>query len=760
MTHDTGTRAAGHGDNADDDTRATRVSAPYGDTANAYYTAGWRGVLPLPPGTKTPPPGGYTGAGGAWPSGADVWTWAEDHATGNICLRMPPDVIGIDVDAYDDKHGAQTFAEANNKNQPLPPTWRSTSRGDRVSGIYLYRVPPGLAWPGELGPGVEIIQTRHRYAVAPPSVHPSTGRRYRWITPDGDTAGDGRVPNVDELPDLPQDWIDALTGGRIAVDTTKATVDANDYTAWSTQNAHHGAPCGIVRVAKTRAINDMRDATASRHDTGLRAAMHLARLSTEGHTGCGTALDALAEAFISSITTGAAARTTEAGQAEWARIYNGALAVIAADGQLAACDLPDPCAHPLAGILPAQHLHEPARTDVTSPYSGGAHDRYTPPVIDGDDTANADAAFAAEVARERFRLDVRDTARRELAEQRERQQWPGMPVSYDLRSLLELDMPDPEWTIDALLPAGGNVVVVAAAKAGKTTTVNDIVRSLVDDRPVFGRYGVRFATGTCHLWNYEVGGGMYRQWLRDVGIDNDDRVHVMNLRGRRVPLSVDMIKNETIGILQASATRAWVLDPFARALIGNALSENDNSEVSAFLDVLDEIKEIAGVEHLIIPTHASRMDTTPGAERSRGASRLEDWADVRWYLSRDSEGARFFRASGRDVETEEEMLVMDPVTRRLHLQAGERADAAGHGDKKERISDGELQKLVLDAVRDCPGVGVRGLRRAVTDRRAARVNRIDDAVSALASQGVIVVRDGTNRMQEHWLPAQLSASEV
>lgn len=731
------------------DAAGRRSSNPYGDAANLYYSAGWRGVLPLPPGQKYPPPHGYTGAGGKWPSGADVWAWSEDHAHGNVGLRLPADVIGLDVDAYDDKQGENTMRAALDRWGTLPDTYRSTSRDDGRSGIYLYRVPPGLWWPGEVGPGVEVIQTRHRYAVAPPSVHPS-GRRYEWHDTHGRPLAGGTVPALYDLPHLPVRWVEGLTAGRLAVDIAKADVDDAAHAAWIGAPKHVGAPCGIVRVALQRALTELRSPAGSRHDTTLRVVMHLARLGTEGHTGCGVALDTLCTAFFDAVSPD---RGVEAATAEWQRLYAGALSVIAADGHLTPCDLPDPCAHPMAGLIMPADLHAAPDTRAVSPYSGGGEfGQARPPADDLESLADA---FAVEVAREAHRLAVKQAARRQVDADEQARQWPGYPPTYDLRTLLALDEPEPVWTVEGLLPEGGNVVVIAAAKAGKTTTVNDVVRSLVDGRPVFGRYAVNFAAGTCHLWNYEVGRSMYRAWLREVGIENDDRVHVMNLRGHRVPLSVEQVKRGAVEGLQNTDARVWVLDPFARALIGNALSENDNSEVSAFLDVLDEIKAAAGVEHLIIPTHASRMDTTPGAERSRGASRLEDWADVRWYLSRDSEGGRFFRASGRDVETEEEQLVMDTLTRRLVLQPGERATPAEGPGRKKKVTDGDIQTAAVALIGDAPGIGVRGLRRAVADRYSVDEKRVDAAVQALASQGVVVFREGRNRMREHYLPAQL-----
>src|SRR5687767_12677953 len=102
------------------------MSGPYATAAATYWTAGWRGVLPLPARKKADPPRGFTGGAGVDPSFPDLQAWSDGReGGGNIGLRLPIDVIGIDVDAYDGKAGALTLARAENDHGKLPPTWRT-----------------------------------------------------------------------------------------------------------------------------------------------------------------------------------------------------------------------------------------------------------------------------------------------------------------------------------------------------------------------------------------------------------------------------------------------------------------------------------------------------------------------------------------------------------------------------------------------------------------------------------------------------------
>ena len=69
----------------------------YADLADIYRNRGWRGVLPLKPGTKSPPPAGYTGKSAPDPTDDQIEQWKG--CVGDVAVRMPDGVIGIDVDA-------------------------------------------------------------------------------------------------------------------------------------------------------------------------------------------------------------------------------------------------------------------------------------------------------------------------------------------------------------------------------------------------------------------------------------------------------------------------------------------------------------------------------------------------------------------------------------------------------------------------------------------------------------------------------------
>lgn len=277
-------------------------------------------------------------------------------------------------------------------------------------------------------------------------------------------------------------------------------------------------------------------------------------------------------------------------------------------------------------------------------------------------------------------LRARDEAKRLFAAEKAAAQFRVPPNRPTLAEELLIPSKPVQYRIDRLLPIGGNVLLPAQYKAGKTTTVNNLVASYADAEPFLGKFEMFPAEGRIAVWNYEVGEDQYREWLRDVGVKHPERVVVLNLRGFRVPITAPTVEDWCVEWLQRHEVSTWVMDPFARAATG--VDENSNTEVGVWLDTFDVIKSRAGVLEGVLVTHTGREVQEAGQERARGATRLDDWADVRWILTRDDAGARFFRATGRDVEVEEEKLSWDAETRRTTFGGWDR-----RGEAKRRLED-------------------------------------------------------------------------
>jgi len=244
---------------------------------------------------------------------------------------------------------------------------------------------------------------------------------------------------------------------------------------------------------------------------------------------------------------------------------------------------------------------------------------------------------------------------------------------------LKLPIEEVKWTIKDVFPTGANVTLTAQYKAGKTTLINHLASSLADGKKFLNYFGEPSHAGRIVIFNYEVSENQYRRWMNDVAIENSDKITLVHLRGKRLPLTVPRVEDLVVSILKDLDAQTWILDPFARAFTGCG-DENSNSDVGIFLDTLDVIKDRAGVSNLVLPIHTGRAQEN-GIDRARGATRLDDWADVRWLLKKTTEG-RFFSADGRDVLQEEQMLTFDENTRSLTL-----GGADSYTTKKKNYED-------------------------------------------------------------------------
>lgn len=278
---------------------APALVRPFADAFAGLWEAGWRGVLPLPPGKKFPPPRGTTGYGAPLPSFADLWSWAEQRPDANVALRMAPGQVAIDVDAYGDKPGAATIAEqARRAGVALPATWRLSSRGvDNLSGRYLLRVPEGTRLVTAL-PGVEMVQPHHRYSVAAPSRNDAdSGRPVEWIDPGGRVSA--RVPSPSELPELPAAWVELLAADGPRVEPM--AVAGGEYAEW-VRGLEPGPPCVAVRRRLDAAESDARGRSgASRHEATREHVLAILRLGEMGHHGVREALAGLRQVYVRAV---------------------------------------------------------------------------------------------------------------------------------------------------------------------------------------------------------------------------------------------------------------------------------------------------------------------------------------------------------------------------------------------------------------------------------------------------------------------------
>ncbi|MEP6761658.1 MAG: bifunctional DNA primase/polymerase, partial [Sporichthyaceae bacterium] len=105
-----------------------------------------------------------------------------------IRTGAPSGLVVVDIDPR--SGGLATLGELEGAGL-LPVTVRQLTGG---GGLHLFYAHPGGIVRGganKLGPGVDV-KADGAYVVLAPSVHPGTGRRYRWAGPTGRAPGGGR----------------------------------------------------------------------------------------------------------------------------------------------------------------------------------------------------------------------------------------------------------------------------------------------------------------------------------------------------------------------------------------------------------------------------------------------------------------------------------------------------------------------------------------------------------------------------------------
>jgi hypothetical protein len=320
------------------------------------------------------------------------------------------------------------------------------------------------------------------------------------------------------------------------------------------------------------------------------------------------------------------------------------------------------------------------------------------------------------VTRRAYEFRVSDEARALWTRQRATLTGQQRPTLTNLVDLLAQPDEDTHYRINDLLPIGGRALLAAQYKAGKTSMIANLLRSLVDGHDFLGRLAVTPVQRVV-LIDDELDERMLRRWLRDQNITHQNAIDVLCLRGR---LSGFDIIDDTIRAdwAQTMAGADLIILDCLRPCL-DALGLSEDKEAGRFLTAFDSLCHEAGATEAVVVHHMGH-----GQERSRGDSRLLDWPDVLWKIVRDDQdgdtGDRYFSALGRDVNIPESRLDWTPETRALTLCDGGRAEKRARGMGADIIeilsdpanSDGLSQNRLVGKLK-AMGNSRDGSRRAV-----------------------------------------------
>lgn len=289
----------------------------------------------------------------------------------------------------------------------------------------------------------------------------------------------------------------------------------------------------------------------------------------------------------------------------------------------------------------------------------------------------------------------------EVAQQKMREIKIGVmphPFLQPFAQMLEKDYPEEVLTIGMLWPRGGNVLLAATAKTGKSTLVANLIRSLCDGDDFLGNsefFTHAIPAGrTLALLDLEMNERRVRSELEAQNIQNIDKLRVAVLRGQSQSFDItnDDQRKAWIEYLQANNVHTLIIDPIAPLLAQLNVDENDNFGVAQLFNMLDKVKAEAGVVDMMVVHHCGKNITAGWSPR--GASRFMDWPDALWMLKKDGDdqndpnAPRLMKAIGRDVGLPTPGSLQLDASKRLTFAEVEAGPAQDQGALRDRIMEG------------------------------------------------------------------------
>src|SRR5699024_406806 len=424
---------------------------------------------------------------GASSDPGQVQSWWQQWPNALIGVAIPDHLIVLDIDP---RNGA-TLKALEAVTGPLPETLTSWSgRGDGGRHLWFHKPAEEIS-SRQLPKGVDLKAGGRGYVIAPPSPHNVTGKPYRR----GDTG---------HVAELPQQAVEALAPPNPRV-TLPAPV-----------SEHSGNLNGLDRSV-SEAVEGERNQKL--YWASCRAFDH----------GNDAVMQGLFEAALSvGLTESEASSTIDSARRTERQQPEPFVPIV-----------PDPVRSDFANPQNEDsHLNNLSRHRDESDKRNVSHSESDSSVESGkgpeshDDAelvAGQPRAFAMDVAREAYRLRTLNAAREIVA--KEQQPDVEFPPVINLDDFLAVEDDPIKYVIDQMMPIGAHGIITAQYKAGKTTLIGNLIRSLVDGEPFLDEYSVN-RESTVTLIDNELDPRTLRRWLRDQGIKNTHRVKLLSLRGK------------------------------------------------------------------------------------------------------------------------------------------------------------------------------------------------------------------------------------
>lgn len=246
-----------------------------------------------------------------------------------------------------------------------------------------------------------------------------------------------------------------------------------------------------------------------------------------------------------------------------------------------------------------------------------------------------------------------------------------------------MDLPPLTYRVDGMVIEGGNTILSAQYKSGKTTLMVNLVKSLLDGDDFVGQAVVPVERNIVY-WDAELEPVYARDQFVKIGLEGMDRLHHRPLKGYSLPITTKQVQQYVIADLRQAEADVWIIDTFGKVFDGD---ENSNTDVREWLHAVDEIKRLSGVSEVFIVTHTGHaQDGKP--TRARGASYFGGWSDSNWSFEvakGDDDTLRKLTVSGRGDLIEEVHATWDSETN-VYARVEEPITAAATSERNELLT--------------------------------------------------------------------------
>lgn len=319
-------------------------------------------------------------------------------------------------------------------------------------------------------------------------------------------------------------------------------------------------------------------------------------------------------------------------------------------------------------------------------------------------------------------------------------------------------LPEPGYVVDSWILDQGIHLVVAQAKAGKTTLVSlDLTRAMLHGEPWLDEYATHMdQQANIGIWNMELEASRFQRWLFAAGISLDDekRVFPRHLRGYTIDLLVPQQADDTVRWLQERNVKVWIIDPLTKIYLGDT---NADSEFNTWWRALESVIERAGVRVCIIPHHAGHNSDDDWTPRARGTSAMIGNPDVTLvyrhggkYGDAPPDSRRYLSAYGRDVDMAEITIDRYPETNVLGVVRPDGTFGRGGGGGAGGRAADKLARLGVKIARAVWAQTTAEDDSTVSKSRAERgvtgnTNEKREALDWCVQQRYLAVEEATGR---------------